>query len=68
MGLITSSCIAVFDVFEMPFKDAFLSKEKLLRTLYFILAGIFIVGYSNWTKKVKRENNTELSHDNAVNK
>ncbi|MFV8345603.1 hypothetical protein [Flavobacterium sp. ZB4P13] len=67
-GLIISSCIAVFDVFEMSFEDAFLSKEKLLRTLYFILAGIFIVGYSNWKKKVKREYSTELSHDNPVNK
>jgi predicted transporter len=37
----------------MSFEDAFLSQEKLLRTLYFVLAGIFIVGYSNWKQKIK---------------
>ena len=53
----------------MYFEDAFLSKKNLLRTLYFILVGVFIVGYLNWKKKVKRDDDSaELSHDNAVNK
>ena len=51
-GLIVSFSIAIIDLFEMSFEDAFLSQEKLLRTLYFVLAGIFIVGYSNWKKKI----------------
>ena len=67
-GLIMSSCLAVFDIFEMSFEDAFLSKKKLLRTLYFVLAGIFLVSYFRWKKKTRKENNTELSHDNSVNK
>ena len=52
----------------MSFEDAFLSQEKLLRTLYFVLAGIFIVGYSNWKKKTKRERSVELPHNNPINK
>ena len=51
-GLIVSFSIAIIDLFEMSFEDAFLSQEKLLRTLYFVLAGIFIVGYSSWNKKI----------------
>ena len=53
----------------MSFEDAFLSKKNLLRTLYFVLVGAFIVGYLNWKKKVIRDDDSaELSHDNAVNK
>ena len=67
-GFIVSFIMAAFDLSELSFKDAFLSKENLFQTLYFVLAGIFIVGYSNWKKKIKRENSVELSHDNPVNK
>ena len=67
-GFIVPFIMAAFDLSELSFKDAFLSKENLFRTLYFVLAGIFIVGYSNWKKKIKRENSVELSHDNPVNK
>ena len=63
-GMILSLCLCVFDLFEMTFEDAFLSKKNLLRTLYLVLVGIFIVGYLNWKKK----NSTKLSHDNTVNK
>jgi predicted transporter len=67
-GLIMSSCLAVFDVFEMSFEDAFLSKKTLLRTFYFVFTGIFLISYSRWKKKTRIENNNELSHDNSVNK
>ena len=66
-GLIVSFCIAIIDLFEMSFVDAFLSQKNLLRTLYFVLAGIFIVGYSNWKKKTKRERSVELPHNNPIN-
>ncbi|SDG59583.1 hypothetical protein SAMN04488062_10124 [Flavobacterium omnivorum] len=66
-GLIVSCSIAIIDLFEMSFEDAFLSQEKLLRTLYFVLAGIFIVGYSNWKKKNKLERGAELPHNNPIN-
>ena len=59
---------AGFDVFEMSFEDAFLSKKNLSRMLLFVAAGIFVVSYFSWKKKIKRESNTCLSHDNAVNK
>ena len=66
-GLIVSFSIAIIDLFEMSFEDAFLSQEKLLRTLYFVLAGIFIVGYSNWKKKNKLERSVELPQNNPIN-
>ena len=52
-GFIVSFIMAAFDLSELSFEDAFLSKENLFRTLYFVLAGIFIVGYSNWKQKIK---------------
>ncbi|MDD2674185.1 MAG: hypothetical protein PHF81_04840 [Flavobacterium sp.] len=59
---------AGFDVFEMSFEDAFLSKKNLSQMLLFVAAGIFVVSYFSWKKKIKRESNTGLSHNNAVNK
>jgi hypothetical protein len=63
-----SFIMTAFDLFELSFEDAFLSKKNLLRMLLFVLAGIFVVSYFSWKKKVKCENNTELPHDNPVNK
>jgi hypothetical protein len=67
-GFMVSFIMTAFDLFELSFEDAFLSKKNLLRMLLFVLAGIFVVSYFSWKKKIKRENNTELSHDNPVNK
>ena len=67
-GIVLSLSLSVFDVFGMSFEDAFLSKKNLLRTLYFVLTGIFVVSYFRWKKKIKIENTTDLSHDNSVNK
>ena len=66
-GIILSLGLSVFDLFEITFEDAFFSKRNLLRTLYFVLVGIFILGYLNWKKKIKRDNNTESPYNNAVN-
>jgi hypothetical protein len=67
-GIILSLSLSAFDLFERSFEDVFFSKINLLRTLYFVLVGIFIIGYVNWKKKIKRDTNAELSHDNSVNK
>lgn len=67
-GIVLSLCLSVFDPFEMCFEDAFLSKKNLLRVLYFVLAGIFVVSYFSWKKKIRIENTTDLSHNNSVNK
>lgn len=67
-GLMVSFIMAGFDLFEMSFEDAFLSKKNLSRMLLFVVSGIFVVSYFSWKKKIKRESNTSLSHDNAVNK
>jgi hypothetical protein len=63
-----SVLMSVFDSIEMSFEDAFLSRKNLLRIFYFILTGIFIVGYFSWKKKIKRENATDSPHNNAVHK
>lgn len=67
-GIVLSLSLSVFDLFKMCFEDAFLSKKNLLRVLYFVLAGIFVVSYFSWKKKIRIENSADLSHDNSVNK
>ncbi|RTZ03032.1 hypothetical protein EKL98_12230 [Flavobacterium bomense] len=67
-GIILSLSLLVFDLFERSFEDAFFSKRNLFRTLYFVLFGIFVIGYLNWKKKIKRDNSADLSHDNTINK
>jgi hypothetical protein len=67
-GIFLSLFLLAFDLFELSFADAFFSKRNLLRTLYFIVVGIFLLGYLSWKKKIKRDNNAELSNDNSVNK
>ena len=67
-GFMVSFIMAGFDMFEMSIEDAFLSKRNLFRTLFFVFTGIFIVSYFSWKKKIKKEDNLDLSHDNSVNK
>lgn len=67
-GIILSLCLLIFDLLERSFEDAFFSKRNLFRTLYFVLFGIFVIGYLNWKKKIKRDNSADLSHDNTINK
>ncbi len=67
-GIILSLLLLVIDLFENSFEDAFFSKRNFLRTLYFIIVGIFLLGYLSWKKKIKRDKNANLSNDNAINK
>ena len=67
-AFMVSFIMAGFDLLEMSIEDAFLSKRNLFRMLFFVLSGIFVVSYFSWKKKIKKESNTGLSHDNAVNK
>ena len=64
-GLILSFVLDLFDSSEMSFNDAFFRQKSIIRLVYFLLIGIFIVGYSGWKKKVKRE--TTLSDNYSVN-
>jgi purine-cytosine permease-like protein len=67
-GISFSVILQVFDLFQMSFSQAFLSKRNLLRMLFFVLTGIFIVSYFFWKRKIKEEGSNNLSHDNTVNK
>ncbi len=52
-GISFSVIIQIFDLLEMSFSQAFLSKRSLLRMLFFIVIGIFIVSYFSWKQKIK---------------
>ena len=67
-GLLVSFIMAGFDLFEMSIEDALLSNKNLFRMLLFILAGIFVVSYFSWKRKLIRVNSTGLSHDNTIDK
>ncbi|MFV8358989.1 hypothetical protein [Flavobacterium sp. LS1P3] len=67
-GLLVSFITAAFDLYSMTFKEVYLSEKNTIRTALFVLAGIFVVSYFSWKKKIKSETNMDLSHDNAVNK
>ena len=67
-GLLVSLIMTGFDLFEMSIEDALLSNKNLFRMLLFILAGIFVVSYFSWKRKLIRVNSTGLSHDNTIDK
>lgn len=67
-GISFSMIIQVFDLLNMSFSQAFLSKRCLLRMLFFIVIGIFIVSYFSWKQKTKEENTTNLPNNNTINK
>jgi hypothetical protein len=67
-GLLVSFITATFDLYSMTFQEVYLSEKNTIRTALFVLAGIFVVSYFSWKKKIKSETNMDLSHDNAVNK
>ena len=60
--------MAGFDLFEMSIENALLSNKNLFQMLLFILAGVFVVSYFRWKKKIKIENTTDLSHYNTIDK
>ena len=67
-GLIMALAMSIFDLTDMSFEDAFLSKKNIFRLLYFLLVGTFIIGYYRWNKKAKQENIAILPHDNTIYK
>ena len=67
-GLLVSLIMTGFELFEMSIEDALLSNKNLFRMLLFILAGIFVVSYFSWKRKLIRVNSTGLSHDNTIDK
>ena len=54
-GTSFSIILQVFDLLEISFSQAFLSKRSLLRMLFFIVTGIFVVSYFSWKQKIKKE-------------
>lgn len=67
-GLLVSFITAALDLYSMTFQEVYLSEKNTIRTSSFILAGIFVVSYFSWKKKLIRENSTDLPHDNTINK
>lgn len=52
-GILASILLTLFELVEKSFSDAFLTYTFMLRVVVLILAGIFLVGYSNWKSKEK---------------
>lgn len=67
-GLLVSFITAAFDLYSMTFQEVYLSEKNTIRTVLFVLAGIFVVSYFSWKKKLIIENSTDLSNNNSVNK
>ena len=67
-GLLVSFVTASFDLFNMTFEEVYLTKKNIIRTSYFVLAGIFFVSYFSWKKKTKEETTNNLPNNNTVNK
>lgn len=56
-GIFTAILIALFDLAEMSFEDAFLSKRFIFREIFFFIFGTFMMGFYFWKAKNKRLNN-----------
>lgn len=67
-GLTTATLISLFNLIDKSFEEEFITKKFIVKLLYFILFGVFIVGYFSWKKKLKDENKVQLPHDNTLNK
>ncbi|MEC5164568.1 hypothetical protein RCH18_000284 [Flavobacterium sp. PL11] len=67
-GLIIAVIIPTLDLFQLSFEHAFLSRQNLVRTAYFIIVGVFLIGYLRWRKKVKSGIGINLPHNNSINK
>jgi hypothetical protein len=56
-GLFMSIFNLLFELQEKPFVVQISSPVFYLRSVVFILVGIFVLGYFNWKQKVKQQNN-----------
>ncbi|MBP2283751.1 hypothetical protein H4V97_002069 [Flavobacterium sp. CG_23.5] len=54
-GVFMALAMDLVDLTGMPFQDVFFSKVSIVRFTYFLLAGIFIIGYIKWKKKATSE-------------
>ena len=67
-GLIIAIVIPTLDLFQISAEQAFLSRHNLFRTVYFIIIGVFLIGYLSWRKKVKSDSGFNLSNNNTIDK
>lgn len=67
-GFVSATLLSVFNLTDVSFEEEFLSKKYCIKLFFFLLTGIFIVGYFSWQKKIKEPNNQKLSYDHTSNK
>ena len=67
-GFATATLLSLINLTEVTFEEEFLTKRYLIKLMFFLITGIFIVGYLSWKKKIKEKNKVKLAHDNAINK
>ena len=55
-GIAMPILLAVFEGYgTSSYADTFLSEKFAVQLVVFLLAGIFIIGYSSWREKAKNE-------------
>ena len=55
-GFATATILSLFNLTDASFEEEFLSKKYLIKLVFFLLIGIFMVGYFSWKKKLKEAN------------
>ena len=55
-GIATATLISLFNLIDNSFEEEFLSKKFIVKLVFFLITGIFMVGYFSWKKKLKDEN------------
>lgn len=54
-GIVMPILLAGFEGYGTSYADAFLSEKFAIQLVAFLLAGIFIIGYSYWRERQKNE-------------
>ena len=48
--------MSLFELKEKPFMQQLSNPNFYLRAFFYLITGIFLLGYYNWKQKTKREN------------
>ena len=55
-GIFMTVFMVLFDIKEHSFQEQIANPNFWIRSIAYIIIGIFVLGYINWRGKVKREN------------
>ena len=55
-GIFMVLFMSFYELKEKPFSEQLANPNNYIRAFFYIVTGIFLLGYFNWKQKVKREN------------